>query len=391
MDLLVSIFNGSNDDNACMLLYGDMCKAAAHSKPNIDQLLFKNDLGSVTMGIAAIKHCIVTQECPPVCTKDRFRRLVEIASLKSSVVSTAAMDVLHNLLIANRLDDFEKKQLYSIALGIAANRCIQGYMVRYAWATSIVLECASVYRECFVGGIVGAFVGNCSVQGICDPNIRGLKVFIETAVVNNGVISKKQYYDQLDNMVFLLGYPSDLLVSSFVGFSHVKHTGKLGPVVDSVSRSPSTAQHVLASAIRYAIKTTDMLFDAYTFIETIAQDSPIETYLDLKTLYDDVVSEENDALFVQRYKQCMQPLAVALYAFCRSPDSFGGCIEQCSGKLAGSALSTATTIAGMLCGCRTGNVPRRPVVWNGQDVYLHVLKIAEKMFELANTHRITIA
>ena len=54
-------------------------------------------------------------------------------------------------------------------------------------------------------------------------------------------------------------------------------------------------------------------------------------------------------------------------------------------------MSVATTIAGMLSGCRTGNVPLNPIIWNGQDIYKQVARLAEKMFELVNSNKIAIA
>ena len=372
-----------------MLLYADMCSCVVYTKPDIDSLLFKTDNGSITMGIAAIKHYITSNDCAPVCTKNRFRRLVEIASSQNSVISSAAMDVLHDLLVINKLDDFEKKQLYQIALGIAAKKESHKYMVRYGWANSIVLDCTIIYRECFIGGIIGAFVGNASAHGFCDPNIRGLKVFIETVVANNGIISKKQFYDNLDNMRMLLGYPSDLLLSSFVGFSHIKHHGHIGNIVDSLSRVSNNKNLVIAKAIRYAIKTSDMMFETYSFIENISQDAPIELYLDLKLICDarDVILPG----LIDGKNPSMQPLTVAVYAFCKEPDNFARCIEECKNKLSGNDLSTATTIAGMLSGCRTGNVPKGCILWNGQDIYGYVARLAEKMFELVNTHKIVIS
>ena len=133
----------------------------------------------------------------------------------------------------------------------------------------------------------------------------------------------------------LLGYPSDLLLSSFVGFSHIKHHRQIGSIVDSLSRVPNKKSLVIAKAIRYAIKTSDMMFEAYSFIENISQDAPMEIYLDLKMINDDFKNEDT-------YKQGMQPLAVALYAFCKEPDNFARCIEVCKAghfKLDCDALS----------------------------------------------------
>lgn len=364
MQDFVKSFNSCQDEREQSNIFTAMLRHSLSSAINVDYLLYKQSDGEIIAGIAALTT-------KPFLTKDRFLRLIELIKIPSYFIAAKCMELLHKLLITNILDDYEKHILCNAAMR-ATDISDNFSKIRYGWIVAVMKESAVILRENVTAGIFGAFVGNCIANnGICDYHIRGIKHLMDRIIASNGTININDYYESMNQYKYLFGAPHPMLITCFFAFTHFKLSRE--KLINLVTLFTKDNYHedniIIMKAILYAIKTCKIPLQPYHFIEDIYTDIDIMKYLQLK----DETSKH--------------PLAVAINAFCQSPNDFLQCIELCKNS---DDYYVSATIAAMLVGCRIGTKPHiyPYIIWNGNNITQQIISAAETIFVLANNDKI---
>lgn len=339
-----------------------------------------NFVKDIPKALATIGFCI--ENNLNIYNKSRFIKLITATLHRDPAISSKSMEIISIFLNIGKLDDFEKKYLYDHITQKFKKDIF--YKIRYSWIISIALECSYIYREHFVAGIIGFFHGNSYINSHCDCNIRGLKVFMEQIVMYHGRLNINKYFDKIKEFNIFLGYPHKLVTACFIGFSHIKYNSlDTVEIIKNMCQKQDYSEYetesniILANAIRYCLKTSDLSFDTFSFIESISENISIDFYLELKLLNDKLNATIDDDVY--KFK----PLLNALYAFCKSPNNFNDAIAICKNN-----NNIESSIIGMLIGCRQGIIKYNSIYWNGDDIFYQMNEYAESFFSIANNSKI---
>lgn len=369
MDRLIVVFNGSRDLSEKSAYFAEMLRAANKEPPRIDPLLaMRNDEGAAAAAIAfynATKHATVIN-------KYRFHRFLEISKSRNHVLASAAMDLLSSLLSSNKLDDFEKAALRQHTHHMSNARDIFGTM-KTRWLSQIAYESNMIYRESFVAGIAGAFCANAYHHGVCDPNVRGMKAFLEIATGSGGAFSIKKFEEEMDSLVFLFGSPHASLRYAFIGFSHAKFESVYSSSLIRSLKSDADGAIAIANAVRFALRTADAPFDEPHFWECVAANLTDSAARQIRA----------GSKFIEG--PIDRDVVYALCAFSRTPDNFEMTMRACEDS------SVCATVAGMLVSCKTARACSNVAIWNGNNIYPQIYARAFEFFELANACKIFCA